>query len=271
MADYVVVDKEQLEADLTTIADSIRNKFEIDGKLAFPEGMKQPVDNFTLDEELTTQDELIEQIKTALQGKASGGENLLQYATLNNNSLFREAVFPEAYHAIVRFKGNTSNVMLSMLFAYSNVEKATIGIENTPVNGVNISSWFAGCRNIKEITFENDNLKVLNLTATFNDCLLLESVNGKLDISNCATSAVNNAFMKCYALKEVRFTENSIKVGLKFYDCILLSDDSIRSIIDGLADLTGQETQTLTLHADVKAKLTEDQITTITSKNWTLA
>lgn len=271
MADYVVVDREQLEADLTTVSDSIRGLIETEEKLEFPQGMKEAVESYSLDEPLTTQDALIEQIKTALQGKASGGEDLLQYATLNNNSLFREAVFPEAYHAIVRFKGNTSNVMLSMLFAYSNVEKATIGIENTPVNGVNISSWFAGCRNIKEITFENDNLKVLNLTATFNDCLLLESVNGKLDISNCATSAVNNAFMKCYALKEVRFTENSIKVGLKFYDCILLSDDSIRSIIDGLADLTGQETQTLTFHADVKAKLTEDQITAITGNNWTLA
>lgn len=51
----------------------------------------------------------------------------------------------------------------------------------------------------------------------------------------------------------------------------LLSDTSVQNIIDCLIDLTGQTTQTLTLHADVKAKLTDEQIATITSKNWTLA
>lgn len=70
MANYKVIDVDQLEADLTTVADSIRGKFEVDGKLAFPHGMKEVVDGFSLDEELTEQDVLIEQIKTALQDKA---------------------------------------------------------------------------------------------------------------------------------------------------------------------------------------------------------
>jgi hypothetical protein len=38
-----------------------------------------------------------------------------------------------------------------------------------------------------------------------------------------------------------------------------------------LVDLTGATTQTLTFNKDVKAKLTETQIATITNKNWTLA
>lgn len=49
-----------------------------------------------------------------------------------------------------------------------------------------------------------------------------------------------------------------------------LSDTSIQNIIDCLADLTGSTSQTLTLHATVGAKLTDEQKATITSKNWTL-
>ena len=45
MADYVVVDKSQLEADLTTVADSIRAKGGTVEKLEFPLGMKEAVES----------------------------------------------------------------------------------------------------------------------------------------------------------------------------------------------------------------------------------
>lgn len=45
MADYVVVDKEQLEADLTIVADSIRSKGGTTEKLSFPQGMKNAVES----------------------------------------------------------------------------------------------------------------------------------------------------------------------------------------------------------------------------------
>jgi hypothetical protein len=44
MADYRVVDKEQLEADLTTVADAIREKGGTSESLAFPEGMKNAIE-----------------------------------------------------------------------------------------------------------------------------------------------------------------------------------------------------------------------------------
>lgn len=43
MAELVVVDKEQLENDLTVVADAIREKGETTEQLAFPQGMKQAV------------------------------------------------------------------------------------------------------------------------------------------------------------------------------------------------------------------------------------
>ena len=50
-----------------------------------------------------------------------------------------------------------------------------------------------------------------------------------------------------------------------------LSVESVNSVINALTDLTGSTAQTLALHKDVKTKLTETQIASITSKNWTLA
>jgi hypothetical protein len=47
-----------------------------------------------------------------------------------------------------------------------------------------------------------------------------------------------------------------------------LSDASIQSIIDALADLTGQTALKVSFHSDTILKLTEDQIATISAKNW---
>jgi hypothetical protein len=72
----------------------------------------------------------------------------------------------------------------------------------------------------------------------------------------------------CANLKDIRFVPECIKVSVSFTSAVL-SDESIQSIIDGLA--TVETAQTLTLHATVKAKLTETQLDTITNKNWNLA
>ena len=98
---------------------------------------------------------------------------------------------------------------------------------------------------------------------------LKEILGNPLNLS----SVTNNTgmFTTCNNLQEVRFVAETIKLSISFAQSPLLSDESIQSIIDGLADMTGQNAQTLTLQGQVKAKLTEEQIATITSKNWTLA
>jgi surface protein len=55
------------------------------------------------------------------------------------------------------------------------------------------------------------------------------------------------------------------------YSGVTLNRASLRALINGLADLTGQETQTLTLGAKLIAELTEEDIAIATSKNWTIA
>lgn len=46
---------------------------------------------------------------------------------------------------------------------------------------------------------------------------------------------------------------------------------SLRALINGLADLTGKDTQTLSLGGTLIAKLTEEDIAIATAKNWTIA
>lgn len=76
MANYVLVDKEQLEVDLTIVADSIRAKANVTARLEFPNGMKQAVENMQsgedLTEELSEQDKLIDNIKNLLVEKSVG-------------------------------------------------------------------------------------------------------------------------------------------------------------------------------------------------------
>lgn len=74
-----VVDSAVLDAGLKKVADSIRAKSGTSGGLEFPDGMSGAVDNIpvvNIDEELSAQDTLIDQIKAALQGKAAGGSGL---------------------------------------------------------------------------------------------------------------------------------------------------------------------------------------------------
>ena len=73
----------------------------------------------------------------------------------------------------------------------------------------------------------------------------------------------------CSDLEEIRF-EGVIGKNLRLQWSGKLSDDSLRSILDHLKDLTGATTQTLTFHKDVGARLTEAQKAIITAKNWTL-
>lgn len=77
------------------------------------------------------------------------------------------------------------------------------------------------------------------------------------------------AFAFIPKLTEIRFVPNTLSESIKIEQSSLLSNESVQSIIDGLATVT--TTCTLTLHETVKAKLTDAQKNTITAKGWTLA
>ena len=63
---------------------------------------------------------------------------------------------------------------------------------------------------------------------------------------------------------------NGLAVGLDVSTTVL-DRASLRALINGLADLSDTTTQTLTLGATLRAKLTEEDIAIATNKNWTIA
>ena len=77
-------------------------------------------------------------------------------------------------------------------------------------------------------------------------------------------------FESCSNLENLTLN-GTLKVSLSLASCNKLTMQSVENIIDHLADLTDSTTQVITLHTDIKSQLTDEQIATITNKNWTLA
>ena len=124
------------------------------------------------------------------------------------------------------------------------------------------------CYQLRTLDFSEFNVTFGGFTQGISSCGVLEEILGELSFA--PTCGFQHAFMNMGALREIRFKKGTIYKNIGFQQSANLSADSIQSIIDGLADLTGQTVQTLTFHKTVGNKLTEAQKATITAKNWTL-
>lgn len=145
----------------------------------------------------------------------------------------------------------------------STIKKVDLDISNV----TNAQYCFIGCINLIEIYLSNTN-KNKSFISIFNYCIETKTIE-ILDFSSSTNNL--NAFLYCYALENIKIVPKTIKKIISFEHSDKLTDESIQSIIDGLADLTGQTAQTITFHTTVKNKLTEEQIASATSKNWNIA
>lgn len=144
--------------------------------------------------------------------------------------------------------------------------KALESIEQFNVSSAtNLASLFTQSNNLKSVDFVNSTSKVTNFSGLFAGKTVLETVKG-LDLSS-ATNLVS-MFASCSNLKNITFVENSIKINFNLGSSSLLSNESIQSLINGLA--TVETAQNLTIHNDVATKLTDEQKATISSKNWNI-
>ena len=174
------------------------------------------------------------------------------------------------------------------------IDMSTFDLEKlprmNPINTTTFSYSFSSMPNLKSVDFYINSVNVTNFNNMFSYSNSLEYVKGvntskatnvedmfrceklkiveePLDFSSLLTKPLN-AFRVCPMLEEVRIVKETIFVNAEMISP-KLSAESIQSIIDGLAIV--ETAQTLTLHADVKAKLTQAQLDTITGKNWNLA
>lgn len=181
-----------------------------------------------------------------------------EMALSNKNSpfmCFAEKTIPKMdFSQVTNLVYTFSSASIEYIDYYINSEKV-----------INFSSCFSTCRNLVHLVGV-DTSSAINLADMFLNCSKLETITEPFNVSNATN--LNKAFNGCVALKKIRFVENTINVSIAF-NSAYLSTDSIDSIIGGLATVT--TAQTLTLHADVKAKLTQTQLDTISGKNWNLA
>lgn len=117
-----------------------------------------------------------------------------------------------------------------------------------------------------EIIGDTKQIKLFNFAFYWR--ITLETINCEFDFSSATN--VDSMLTYCSALKEVRFKRNTLSLSISIAHSPNLSDASIDSIVNGLADLTGQTAQTITFHSTVTAKIMAnvEWDSAITSKNW---
>ena len=142
---------------------------------------------------------------------------------------------------------------------------------NTANNAININYPFTSTT-VEEVDlteFGDGGLKPSACNGIVYSCGKLKYIYGELDFSE-VTGNINVPFTYSFALIEVRFKALTISKALDISPCSALSNDSIQSLVDGYADMTGQTSPTLTVHKTVGGKMTDAQKATLTAKNVTL-
>lgn len=150
--------------------------------------------------------------------------------------------------------------------AYTRAEKMeTVEVPNMDAGTSSTQGVFSFCSALKTAYLP----KIRRIgNQFFYSCRALEELTlGCAEVPMVQINATSLQY--CNAL--VRFNlVGAVETSFSLAQSALLDDVSIQNIVDSLADLSGKTAQTLTLHGDVGAKLTDEQKATITAKNWTL-
>ena len=177
---------------------------------------------------------------------------------------------------------NTSAVTNMSSMFYDCRKLTTLDLSSFDTSAVaDMSYMFYDCSNLTTLDLSNFNTSaVTNMSSMFYYCRNLTT----LDLSSFDTSVVtdmSNMFYNCSKLTTIIGTHTleevqagtikalkGTKVSLDLSSSSLLERASILALFYGLADLTGQTAQTVTLHATAKARLTAEDIKIATDKNW---
>lgn len=199
-------------------------------------------------------------------GGSEEGFNLTPYIkTINISADFSEVTKPVELHL------ETATSLSQMFYnVYLHCPKITIYISNLCTNMSQAFRFGAAeaISTMEEIEIVGDTSNITSYNQMFTNRRCIKRILGEFDFSECTNTVA--MFNGAINLQEFYPVANTIKKSISLSSAYLI-DASIQAIIDGLADMTDTDTQTLTFHADVKAKLTDTQIATITNKNWTLA
>lgn len=250
-----VINKEKLNAALLETANAIRAKTGGTESINFeyPNGFKEAVESIDTE---TAYNEGFE------EGFNKG--NVLYYAS-SLSGVYQGVIFPENFDFVLKVK-KLSSQATSIFNNAKNIKTLKIISEETNELGVNISHAFSNATDLRIIDFREVNNHFTLMTSAFYNCNSLISIIGALDVSRVPQFQMS--FANIFKLVDIEFVKNTINHTISFSSSSALSDKSIQSIIDGLADLTGQTMQTLDFHSDIILKLTDEQWIQIADKNW---
>jgi surface protein len=206
---------------------------------------------------------------------------------------------------------DTSNVssMSAMFFRCRNLQRIDVSNWNTS-KVTSIGSMFQDCESLQVLDISNwDFSNINNVSQAFQTCKTLQKLDLKNLVSNKVNSLFY-LFSYCTSLKWLDITGWNVSnvtdytsflyesrnietfVGDRTIEEVIndniicfgglnryiflgsqrqLNRASLRAVINGLADLTGQTAQILEILPTNIAKLTNEDIAIATSKNWTLA
>ena len=240
-------------ASLTAVADAIREKSGGEEALVFPEGFV-----------------------AAVAGITDGGNDYSKYIT-SIYKMFYQATFPDGYELDLTVKNAANSTPANDMMGFLNQAKGLKTVKLSFIDkGAALSAnyCFAGYSSTVVDTLEVVDISGIgcsfsSFAGAFQNRNSLKSIIGAIDLTGCTN--VNSAFYNCTALEHVEFVQGTVAKNVSFGESPNLSETAIQSIIDGLADLGDGTTQVLSLHTNVKAKLTEAQLGAITAKNWSVA
>ena len=205
------------------------------------------------------------------KGKSEGGDlNAVNYAKVIQ---FTDDDWAESDTVEIDIPNVTTLNNLFNGFWFKKIQHLIIRTEK-PITSCRGMFWLSGDNNTPEtlttITLEIDTSQCTDFSSMFYKCRGLVEIKGNpLDFSSATSiGGLNNYSNK---IQSFRVVAGSIKVNINVSYSQMLTAETIQSVIDGLADLTGSTAQTITWSANVKAKLTDEQKATITGKNWTIA
>lgn len=124
---------------------------------------------------------------------------------------------------------------------------------------------FRGCTRLTAVTLPNG-MTAINSYA-FAGCSALATIN----IPNSVTEIADNTFSSCSSLEYVTLENGFSCSGLNLSASTKFSVTTLVSMLNALADRTGQVAYTLTVGGTNLAKLNNEQLAIATEKNWTLA
>ena len=246
---------------LTAVADAIRKQTKSTEQIPFPNGFVSEIESIDVDSAYVKgQQAEYDRFWDALQDY--GNRTTYSYGFASPS--WNDATFKPKYDIIMANGGNCMFLNSAITDVKAILEECGVIMD------------FTGC-----ISFGNScgSAKVTRLptidASSFDSNGILYTFNRsdieEVTIINVQPNLVwKESFVNCSKLHTLLVT-GSIGTACNIQYSPLLSNESVQSIIDALIDLTDKSTLTLSLHKDVKAKLTETQIAQITSKNWTLA